>query len=170
MRLGKGTEFIPCSCVLRAIFSACFSRFVQSVQKDKGVSAVKLERISGPKSHMMYGRKTEEYIADFIGIAKRTLGTDSFAYALFRAHYLLGADSRLCQRYLGIDQGTFFRQIYQIEIRLGRAFRETEPYGLYPLDEYFSGSVKGKATTPCHIPNPQSRAVRPPLAQIQEAA
>jgi len=39
-----------------------------------------------------------------------------------------------------IDRGTFFHSVYRIEQRLGRVFRELQPYGLYPLDEYFRGA------------------------------
>ena len=42
---------------------------------------------------------------------------------------------------LKIDRGLFFHAVYRIEQTLGRTFRELQPYGLYPLDEYFSGTV-----------------------------
>jgi hypothetical protein len=29
--------------------------------------------------------------------------------------------------------------VYRIEQKLGRVFRELEPYSLFPLDEYFHG-------------------------------
>jgi len=66
----------PCDCVTRAIFKACFNRFKSCVTKDKGASTVKLERLgmgTGRSSHMTFGRKTEEYIADFYLICKRVL-------------------------------------------------------------------------------------------------
>jgi hypothetical protein len=52
---------------------------------------------------------------------------------------VLGADWKLCTRKLGIDRGNFFHAVYRIEQKLGRVFRELEPYCLYPLDEYFQG-------------------------------
>ena len=58
---------------------------------------------------------------------------------MFRYHYLLGADWRLCCRQLAMDKGLFFHAVYRIEQKLGRIFRELEPYPLYPLDEYFNG-------------------------------
>jgi hypothetical protein len=58
---------------------------------------------------------------------------------LFRFHFLLGADWKLCSRQLGIDRGNFFHAIYRIEQKLGRVFRELEPYPLFPLDDYFHG-------------------------------
>ena len=38
-----------------------------------------------------------------------------------------------------MDRGMFFHAIYRIEQKLGRKFRELEPYALFPLDEYFHG-------------------------------
>jgi hypothetical protein len=76
-------------------------------------------------------------MADFVLIARRTLS--EFEYRLFRYHFLLGADWKLCSRRLGIDRGNFFHAVYRIEQKLGRVFRELEPYSLFPLDEYFHG-------------------------------
>ena len=52
-----------------------------------------------------------------------------------------------------MERGDFFHEVYRIQQKLGRAFRELEPFALYPLNEYFGGTVKGKATTPV-IPFP----------------
>jgi len=60
-------------------------------------------------------------------------------YRLFRYHFLLGADWKLCTRKLGVDRGNFFHSVYRIEQKLGRMFRELEPYPLFPLDDYFHG-------------------------------
>jgi hypothetical protein len=84
-----------------------------------------------------WGRKDEEYIADFTLVTKRTLS--EFEYRLFRYHFILGADWKLCARRLGIDRGNFYHAVYRIEEALGRVFRELEPYALFPLDEYFHG-------------------------------
>jgi len=83
------------------------------------------------------GRKDEEFVADFCLVARRALSDSE--HKLFRYHFLLGADWKLCTRKLGIDRGTFFHRVYRIEQKLGRVFRELEPYGLFPLDEYFHG-------------------------------
>ncbi len=58
---------------------------------------------------------------------------------------MLGADWRLCERKLKLDRGNFFHTIYRIEQKLGRAFRETQPYGLFPVDEYFHGALRFEA-------------------------
>ena len=101
------------------------------------MSHVRLEIVGGQDRRQVWGRKDEEYIADFCLVSKRFL--DEFEYKLFRFHFLLGADWKLCSRQLHIDRGNFFHAVYRIEQKLGRTFRELEPYPLYPLDEYFNG-------------------------------
>jgi hypothetical protein len=76
-------------------------------------------------------------MADFCLVSQRTLEDNE--NRVFRHHFLLGADWRLCCRQLHIDRGTYFHLIYNIENRLGRVFAELSPYALYPVAEYFSG-------------------------------
>jgi hypothetical protein len=89
----------------------------------------------------VWGMKNEEYLADFCLIAKRELGEGTLSHRLFTYHFLLGADWRLCARKLGLDRGEIFHEIYRMQARLGRAFRDTRPYSLFPLDEYFGGAT-----------------------------
>jgi hypothetical protein len=98
---------------------------------------VSLEPDRGRRRPGTWGRKDEEYIADFTIVARRTL--DEEEYRLFRFHFLLGADWKLCARRLDMDRGNFYHSVYRIEQKLGRIFRELEPYPLFPLDEYFHG-------------------------------
>lgn len=140
LRLGKKSTTTPCGCVRRAIFRICFERFVQIATGEKHMSHVTLEANAGRERRTTWGRKNEEYVADFTLITKRTL--NELEHKLFRYHFLLGADWKLCCRKLKMDRGTFFHMVYRIQQKLGQAFRETEPYGLFPLDEYFHGTSK----------------------------
>lgn len=140
IRDGKKEDKLPCKCVLRAIFRICFQRFVECVTIDSTISQVRIERRPGKAGHVTWGRKQEEYIADFMKFTERTLTPAQFK--LFRYHFLLGADYLLCCRRLQIDKGTFFHAVYRIQQRLGNAFRSTEPYALFPLDEYFGGTIQ----------------------------
>lgn len=85
----------------------------------------------------MWGLKNEEFIADFCLVSRRTL--DESAYKIFKFHFLLGADWKLCCRKLNMDRGTFFHEVYRIQQKLGRTFRELQPHALFPVDEYFNG-------------------------------
>ena len=161
----------PCNCVLRAIFRACYTRFRHCVQKEKFMSKISLEVVPGRERSFSWGRKDEEYIADFVLVSRRALPT--FDYAVFKYHFLLGADWRLCCRKMGIDRGSFFHSVYRIEQRLGRIFRELEPYSLFPLDEYFRGAVRSEPAVarrdpvpPRVVPLRPRRVLRPLLQRI----
>ena len=137
LRLGAKGALAPCNCVLRSIFRICYDRFLRCADQEKYVSRVSLEAHQGRSRPSTWGRKDEEYIADFCLVSRRVL--KEIEYDIFRYHFLLGADWKLCTRKLRIDRGTFFHSVYRIEQKLGRVFRELQPYPLFPLDEYFHG-------------------------------
>ena len=134
----------PCNCVLRSIFRICFEKFYHVATQEKRMSRVTLDGAGPQCRKVVWGRKDEEFIADFLGLTKRTLDEDE--HRIFRMHYLLGASWRMCCERLGIDKGQFFHMIYRIEQKVGRVLKETQPYALYPIDEYYSGvKVEHKA-------------------------
>jgi hypothetical protein len=110
--------------------------------KEKHISRVSLESNPGRQRKNVWGMKNEEFMADFILVSRRSL--NDYEYTLFKYHFLLGADWKLCCRKLNIDRGTFFHEVYRIQQKLGRTFRELEPYALYPLDEYFGGGPRSR--------------------------
>lgn len=122
------------------------------------MSKVTLTFCAGKDRRLTWVRKDEDYVADFCLVSRRTL--DEFEYKIFRFHFLLGADWRLCCRQMKIDRGTFFHAVYRIQQKLGRVFRELEPYSLYPLDEYFGGTVRkalpALAPNVAEMPEPQT--------------
>ncbi len=164
---GKRGRSIPCHCALRSIFRACYARFRHCVAKEKYMSRASLQLISGPERRLTWGRKDEEYIADFYLVSKRYLTVTEFY--LFKYHFLYGADWKLCCRRMKMDRGSFFHSVYRIQQNLGRVFRELQPYGLYPLEEYFHSSTRKMGTearaakvVPIRSVNGPS-ALRPPL-------
>lgn len=171
LKLGRRGKANPCKCVLRAIFRACYNKFRHCVEKEKYMSRVSFELTRGRARRFVYGRKDEEYIADFILVSKRHLTEDE--YRIFKYHFLLGADWKLCCRKLGMDRGNFFHAVYRIEEKLGRVFRELEPYSLFPLDEYFYGTnrLKDPAAIAPRIPPTRYEhgPIQPPLAQPKAA-
>lgn len=138
LRLGRRGELVPCGCVLRAVFRACYSHFRDCVTKEKYMSKISLDLAPGGGRTNTWGRKDEEFIADFVLVSRRTLSEEE--YRVFNYHFLLGADWRLCSRKLGMDRGAFFHTVYRIERELGRVFRELEPYSLFPIDQYYGVS------------------------------
>jgi hypothetical protein len=109
--------------------------------------------------------KNEDYMADFVLVARRSL--DTLEYDIFRFHFLLGADWKLCCRRLRMDRGNFFHSVYRVQQKLGRIFMELEPYPLYPLDEYFNGRMNGPESPASKIrvlpARASARILRPPV-------
>lgn len=144
LRPGRSGVSTPCNCVFRSIFRACYARFRSCASKEKYISRVSLEANPGRQRKSVWGLKDEEYIADFCLVSRRTLSDRD--YIIFKYHFLLGADWKLCCRKLNMDRGSFFHEVYRIEQKLGRTFRELEPHALFPLDEYFNGTGKAPVT------------------------
>ena len=166
MRLKNTGGWTPCNCVLRAMFRICYDRFMRCAEQERHLSHVSVEPPSGACRPMSFGRKDEEYLADFCLVSRRNL-TES-EHRLFRYHFLLGADWTLCTRKLGMSRGNFFHAVYRIEQKLGRIFRELQPYPLFPLDNYFNGPSRlapARAITPkCReipLPPPHLRFPQP---------
>lgn len=165
----------PCACVLRAIFRACYARFRECARKEKHISQATLQFCeSGKSSRRTWGWRDAEYMADFCLIAKREL--DATEHKVFRMHFLLGADWRLCCRQLQMDRGSFFHMIYRIQQKLGRVFRELEPFALFPLDVYFRSCNHNVAPTAVYEDRGDARVLEyigkkqvklePPLRQV----
>ena len=162
LRVRRNGELAACGCVLRSIFRACYQRFRQCANKDLLSSRNSLEYGATRDLPGTWSRKNEEYVADFLRISERTLTEEE--YRLFRYHFLLGADWRLCCRKLDMDKGNFFHAVYRIQQRLGLVFRELQPYGLYPLNEYFASSMRSKPSKVVSIKSVERRpAVRVPV-------
>ena len=155
-------ETQACNCVFRSIFRACYARFRHCATKEKYLSKVSLDYTSRG-GRRIWGRKDEEYVADFMLVSRRSLAPED--YKLFSYHFLLGADWRLCCRRLNMDRGNFFHSIYRIEQRLGRIFRELKPYALFPLDEYFHGRVEHHCG-PGPEPAANMMPLQPPVAHV----
>lgn len=150
LRPGRAGVSTPCNCVFRAIFRACYARFRECTLKEKYISRVSLEANPGRQRKSVWGLKNEEYIADFCLISRRTL--NDYEHRIFRYHFLLAADWKLCCRKLNMDRGSFFHDVYRIQQKLGRTFRELEPYALFPVDEYFNGTKRIAEVTPTEFP------------------
>jgi hypothetical protein len=166
-----GSEQV-CRCVDRSVFRACLNRFQYCEAGAECVAPVALESagISGPRGRTSYGRKNEEYTADFYLVAKRSL-PDPVEWGVFRLHFQLGRDWKVCCRALGINRGNFFHTCYRVEAKLGRVFRELKPYPMYPHDEYFHGTVRSAKAATLLRQEPRRAPLRPPLRQpLAEAA
>jgi hypothetical protein len=155
-----------CICVDRSVFRIVLAKFRQCATGGHLVRPFNIDGTSGPQGHRVSnGRKNEEFCADVWLVAKRTL-TNPTEWAVFRFFHLLGADWKLCGgRRLGMDKGAFFHVVYRVEQKMGRVFRELQPYPLYPIDEYFQGNTRRVAVLPFPVqPARLGTPLRPPLA------
>ncbi|MBC7926568.1 MAG: hypothetical protein H7039_13010 [Bryobacteraceae bacterium] len=129
-------EVVACNCILRAVFRECYNRFAECNYSRIEDARCSLENSQSKESPGNWSRKNEEYCADFLLLAKRHLTEEE--HKIFRFRYLLGADWRLCARKLNMEKGIFHHTCYRIQQKLGRAFAETRPCSLYPVNEYFT--------------------------------
>lgn len=146
LRLIRQKTEVPCNCVFRAIFRACYNRFRECVAEGPYSNSVTLEYSGGKDGRRSYGRKKEEYIADFCLVSRNAL--DERRHLLFKYHFLMGAGWRLCCKKLNMERGEFFHEVYRIQQLLGRTFAELKPFPLYPVDEYFNCLVRRERVYP----------------------
>ena len=73
LRKSRGSRSIPCNCVFRGIFRACYARFEFCVTKEKYMSKVTLTLCAGKDRKLTWVRKDEDYVADFCLVSRRTL-------------------------------------------------------------------------------------------------
>jgi len=104
------------------------------------IGSVTLNFSKGFEGRRSYSRKREEFVADFCLVSQRALTPEE--YRIFRFHFLLGADWRLCTQRLKMDRGNFFHEVYRIEQKLGQIFSEVEPYALFPVEHYFETVIR----------------------------
>ncbi len=142
-----GAKLGPCHCVLRKIFRLCLARYfactngIHFAHTKFETMQYNVSRPGGRRS-ASWGRKNEEYAADFWLVSQRMLSDNPEQLKLFQLHFLGGEEWEACAREMGIDRGNFFHMVYRVMERLGRRFAEVQPYCLYPLDEYFHGGSK----------------------------
>ncbi len=111
---GVGAREKVCECVWRAVFRACYEAY-----GDGGVPGLRLA----------------EYRADFELIARRVLSERE--RKVFEARFIAGGECWECCRRLHLSLGEFWHAVYRIEAKLGRAYAETAPYGLFPPAHYY---------------------------------
>jgi hypothetical protein len=138
----------PCRCVLRRIFVICHNRYqlIGSEQMAEGTSSHFMmtgnPRAIGKRRARGWSRPKEEFRADFVCIARRALTADEFH--LFVEHFLELRAWPVCATRLQMTRGNFYHAVYRVQAKVGEAFAATEPFALFPLDEYLGGTGHGR--------------------------
>jgi hypothetical protein len=110
-----------CGCVFRAVFRSCLERYHSIAASDRS-GGVRFTGISA-------SRPNEEYVADFILVARRALrGERPELMRVFDLHMLGSHDWKICTRKIGISRGNFFHDVYSVQEVVGEAFKTTVPY------------------------------------------
>src|SRR5215469_10475314 len=83
-QIRDGKKTLPCHCVMRAIFRACFNRYRACVANGFQTATVDWMNAKHTASinGRAYGRKKEEFIADFSLVSRRSLSEAD--YDIFR--------------------------------------------------------------------------------------
>ena len=137
-----------CACVLRNIFRVCLNELLQ-IRWTRSYPSSQARLQKGT-----WGRPWEEYDADFINVSRRVL--TGWEWRLFEVHFIERKSERACAKLFKINRAD--PAIHNIEERLGRAFRELQPYPLYPLREYFSPGKSRPSRLASFVTSPLARA------------
>ena len=135
---GSNKSLVPCRCVLRAVFRAALTGYYDYEERERYISKVTLDVLPGKDKMGTWGRKGEEYCADFFLVSRRSL--EPAQWELFKMHFLLKMDWKFCTKRLGMDRGSFFHEVYRIEASLGKIYAELLPYPLFPIIDYMHGA------------------------------
>lgn len=154
---GRG-RWRPCRCALLGVFRCCYERWLQIESGDQ-ISQVQYGIRADTAAYAGYSMPDLEYSADFVLLAKRHL-TNATERAIFQLHFMEERDWRDCCRRLDMERGAFYHAVYRIEQRMGRVYAETQPYPLFPMENYFAG-VRRKPGTSL---TPTPLQIRRPLA------
>jgi hypothetical protein len=126
--VGRGPIPALCGCVKRQVFRLVFRHYLWLANQPA------VPRYELTENGLVHGLPGVEFRADFDITARRVLNEEQ--HRIYRYHFLLGADFRVCCRKLAMDRGTFFHAVYRIQQKLGSAFLAMSP-SLFPLSEYF---------------------------------
>jgi hypothetical protein len=126
---GRANLQVLCQCVKRQVFRIVFKCYLRL----DGQPATPQYELT--KNGMIYGLPGIEFRADFESTALRVLTEEE--HRIYRYHFLLEADWRLCCRKLRMDRGTFFHAVYRIQQKMGAELLAMQPASMFPTSNYF---------------------------------
>lgn len=132
-------QLVPCSCVCRRVFRACYARFRTCAAADGYARTVTFREMPrGVDRRLVWIRSNEDYCADFQAAARRALPPE--LHRIFRFHYVLGAPVGLIAKRLRVSRSLIYCFVSEIEPLVGLEFALMQPYSLYPPKQYMQGS------------------------------
>ncbi len=121
--LGRN-EWRRCPCVYRKVFDL--------------VMAQVHRRLGYADYFRKQSFRQSEWLADVQLLAMRALAGNELNQTIYRLGCVEDRDFRVVCAKLGLSRGNYFHAVYRVKVSVGRAWLETKPYGVFPLDQYFS--------------------------------
>lgn len=137
---GRKFSLRPCECVLRAVYHAVLKRRYRPLKTTRSTVECRLGTPppASQRRSSSWGFKHQEFCADVDLVTRRTLNKLDREIHRLR---LRGFEATAIAAKVGISAGNVRHRIYLIQERLGAQFLALRPYPLYPVDEYFHGTL-----------------------------
>jgi len=136
-----------CTCVYRAVFRACYRRFLYCGKLDPSMRRISYERTPRAVDRsLIWVRRNEDFRADFHACGLRVL--PKHLYQLFSFYHLHGAKMELVARRLGLSERRAYDWLAEIETIVGREIAHLQPYSLFPPQGYMIPVVRSRRAVP----------------------
>jgi hypothetical protein len=143
---GETTVVRLCTCVYRAVFRACYRRFLHCGRLDPSMRKISYERTPRAVDRsLVWARRNEDFRADFHASGLRVL--PKHLYQLFSFYYLHGAKMAMVCRRLGISDRRAYDWMAEIETIVGREIAHLQPYSLFPPQGYMIPTSRGRRSS-----------------------
>lgn len=134
---GRDVQMKPCSCAARRAFRDVMRRYrALAARSGMHSKAIFNEVGSGTRRARAYARPVEEFLADVEIVIRRTLSADDLR--LWRLRHVAGGTIGTAATALELAWGTAQWRVYRLEELAGRAFVETRPHAVWPVEQYFA--------------------------------
>lgn len=118
------SELRVCNCAYRGVFDRVMSAFHA--------------RTWSAQIYQRQSIKQSEWFADVHIIAMRALDGSDLRKAIYRLGCVEDRDWKIASVKVGLSRGNYFHELYRVKETVGRAWLETKPYGVFPIEDYFS--------------------------------
>ena len=132
-----------CNCVYRAVFRACYRRFLYCGKLDPSLRRISYERTPRAVDRsLIWVRRNEDFRADFHSCGQRVL--PKHLYQIFSFYHLHGANMEIVRRRLNLGDRRAWEYVTEIETIVGREIAHLQPYSLFPPQGYMMPACRGR--------------------------
>lgn len=132
-----------CTCVYRAVFRACYRRFLYCGKLDASMRRISYERTPRAVDRsLIWVRRNEDFRADFHACGLRVL--PKHLYQIFTFYHLHGANMEIVRRRLNLGDRRAWEYVADIEKIVGREIAHLQPYSLFPPQGYMMPTSRAR--------------------------